>query len=51
MRVAHADRIAVLEGGRVAELGTHQELLGAEGRYAAFWHERRRAAGWHLSGH
>lgn len=29
-----ADRIAVIDGGRVTELGTHQELLQAAGRYA-----------------
>ncbi|MGI8666180.1 MAG: ABC transporter ATP-binding protein, partial [Jatrophihabitans sp.] len=29
-----ADRIAVLERGRVAELGSHADLLAAEGRYA-----------------
>src|SRR5690242_13465334 len=29
-----ADRIAVIAGGRVAELGSHQELLQAGGRYA-----------------
>ena len=29
-----ADRIAVIADGRVAELGTHEELLAARGRYA-----------------
>jgi ATP-binding cassette subfamily B protein len=31
--VRHADRIAVLERGKVVELGTHDELLAAAGRY------------------
>ena len=35
--VAQADEIVVLEGGRVAERGSHATLLRAEGRYAALW--------------
>jgi ABC-type multidrug transport system fused ATPase/permease subunit len=32
-----ADRVAVVEGGRVVELGSHDELLARDGSYAALW--------------
>lgn len=35
--VVDADQIVVLEQGRVAESGTHQQLLAAGGRYAQLW--------------
>jgi ABC-type multidrug transport system fused ATPase/permease subunit len=30
-----ADRIAVIHDGRIVELGSHAELVGSAGRYAA----------------
>ncbi|HEY4023472.1 MAG TPA: ABC transporter ATP-binding protein [Pseudonocardiaceae bacterium] len=38
LHTAHdADRVAVIDEGRLTELGSHDELLAADGAYAALW--------------
>ncbi|QDU67804.1 ABC transporter ATP-binding protein [Engelhardtia mirabilis] len=42
--IRHADRIYVLEHGRVAEVGRHEELVEAGGSYANLWKVQTGAA-------
>ncbi|MET8152938.1 ABC transporter ATP-binding protein [Actinoplanes sp. NPDC049668] len=38
LQTAHdADRVAVMDGGRLVELGTHDDLVAAGGTYAHLW--------------
>ena len=39
--IADADRIVVLEKGKIVEQGTHDALLEAGGRYAQLWHRQQ----------
>lgn len=41
--VVQADEIIVLQDGRIAERGTHDELQALSGEYAALWEKQRRA--------
>jgi ATP-binding cassette, subfamily B, heavy metal transporter len=41
--VVGADEIIVLEQGRIAERGTHTQLLAASGLYASMWNRQREA--------
>ena len=47
--VSMADRIVVLDHGRVAEQGTPAALLATKGRYAKFLEQRRAAKGWRVA--
>ena len=41
--IAILDRLVVMDGGRIAEMGSHDELLRRDGLYAALW--RRQSGG------
>ncbi|NTV79792.1 MAG: ATP-binding cassette domain-containing protein, partial [Clostridiales bacterium] len=44
--VRNANKIIVMDKGRVAEEGTHDELVSSEGRYAAMWKTYNTTSSW-----
>ncbi|OPZ19701.1 MAG: Lipid A export ATP-binding/permease protein MsbA [Firmicutes bacterium ADurb.BinA205] len=46
--VRHADQIIVIDGGHIAQQGTHDELMQSDGIYRRFVESRREAASWRL---
>lgn len=46
--VRHADQILVVDGGRIVQQGTHEELLEQDGIYRRFVEAREQAIGWKL---
>ena len=44
--VTEADCIYVLKDGEVAEYGTHEKLIGAEGIYQKMWNEYNKSVDW-----
>ena len=47
--VVGADKVVVLDQGRVAESGTHEALLAKGGLYARMWADYEQAASWKIS--
>ena len=46
--VRHADQIIVLDQGRIAQRGTHEELMQQDGIYRRFVLGREKAVSWRL---
>lgn len=46
--VRHADRIVVVDKGRIVQQGTHEQLMQQEGIYRRFVDARERAVSWKL---
>jgi ATP-binding cassette subfamily B protein IrtB len=46
--IAQADRVLFIDGGRVVEDGTIDELRSTGGRFDEFWRQQNDAAGWQI---
>ena len=46
--VVSADRIIVLDDGKIIEEGSHEQLLNRKGKYAAMWADYNEAVSWRI---
>lgn len=48
--ITDADRILVVDSGKIIEEGNHEELLKKDGEYKKLWDEYQRATNWKIGG-
>ena len=48
--IQNADQLLVVDNGRIAERGTHAELMQQDGVYKRFIEIREKAEGWRIAG-
>ncbi|MCG8565596.1 MAG: ATP-binding cassette domain-containing protein, partial [Desulfobacterales bacterium] len=49
--IVGADQIVVMDRGKIAQKGSHEELLKAGGLYKTLWQEQQFARGWKFKPH
>jgi ATP-binding cassette subfamily B protein len=47
--VRKADQILVIDGGKIKQKGTHEELISVDGIYKTFVTERKEAVSWKVA--
>lgn len=46
--IAGADKILLLDRGKITEQGTHRELMEKNGLYARMWNVQQESSGWQI---
>ena len=44
-----ADKILVIEDGKIVQNGTHDELISVDGKYKEFYEIRKKAENWEIT--